>query len=80
MDTKQLVENARLVWEENGTYKSGNTRLFSDDTKETAEIIIRALDGRCLCCAINILEACKMALKQAPIHFNKGGDPDEEKS
>lgn len=74
MDTKQLVENAHLVWEENGTYKPSNTRLFSDNTKETAEIILRALEGRCLYSAINILEACKMALKQASIHFGKEGD------
>ena len=55
MDIKQLVENACLVWEENGTYKPSNTRLFSDDAKETAEIILRKLDGRCLCCSIKFL-------------------------
>lgn len=75
MDIKQLVENACLVWEENGTYKPSNTRLFSDDAKETAEIILRTLDGRCLCCSINILEACKMALKQAPICLEKEKPP-----
>lgn len=75
MDTKQLVENARLIWEESGFYKKGGVLLFSEETKETAEAVLRALNGCNFYTAATILEACKMALKQAPIHFNKEGDP-----
>lgn len=75
MDIKQLVDNACLVWKESDPYKPSNVRLFSDNTKEIAKTILQALDGQCLYSAMNILEACKMALKQAPIYLEKEKPP-----
>ena len=76
MDIKQLVENACLAWEENGFYKPSNTRLFQAETKETAEKILLALDGYGVYQANNILEACKIAIKQAPIRLEKSKEGD----
>ena len=76
MDIKQLVENARFVWEEKGFYKQEGILLFSDETKEIAEAVLHALDGCNFYTAATILEACKMALQQAPILLEKEGEPD----
>lgn len=75
MDIKQLVDNAHLIWAENGFYKRGGVLLFSEETKETAEAVLRALNGCNFYTAATILEACKMALKQAPIHLEKEKPP-----
>ena len=75
MDIKQLVDNACLVWEENGFYKRRGVLLFSDEIKETAEAILTALNGYNFYTAATILEACKMALKQAPIFLETEKPP-----
>ena len=75
MDIKQLVENACLAWEENGFYKPSNTRLFQLNQRNCGKDFL-ALDGYGVYQANNILEACKIAIKQAPIRLEKSKEGD----
>lgn len=78
MDIKTLTEKARVIRKENDLYQFG-VRLFDGNAQAIAGKVFEAVNGCSVAYASNILEACKMALQQAPIQLKESGDPHEEK-